>query len=82
MIDIQFEINGRKVDPRRVAYELERALLSEVVDSIQSDIRGVRCPTHHREPEVVCRGRSIDRLRIEVSGCCDDLVERAVARLS
>lgn len=82
MFDIKFEINGRSVRPERIKDELERAFMVEVKDNIEKAIRGVRCTEHHQGPTVTVRGKKLDQLRIEVSGCCDDLIDRVSRRLS
>lgn len=75
MIDISFEINGRKVNSGNIGDELEAAVLSDVVDSIKSDIGDITCPEHRQRPKITIKGRNIDNLSFDVSGCCDKLIE-------
>ena len=82
MIDISFEINGRKVRPNQAANALEKAILKDLSDSISKSLRSVRCSEHGERPKVKFKGRKLDRMKIEISGCCDDLVQRATKKIS
>ena len=44
MIDISFEINGRKVQPDRVGDELERAMVQQIEKQLRETLRHVRDP--------------------------------------
>jgi len=81
MIDISFEINGKKLSPRNVGNTIERALLQSVQNEISRSVGSIRCPEHGRKPTIKAKGRSIDSLRFEVSGCCDGLIKRVKRKL-
>ena len=52
MIDISFEINGRKVSPRNIGNALEAAVLQSVQESIKKSVGSARCPTHGQAPKI------------------------------
>jgi hypothetical protein len=81
MIDISFEVNGKRLSPRNVGNTIERALLQSVQDEISRSVGSVRCPEHGQRPNIKARGRSIDSLRFEVSGCCDGLIKMVKRKL-
>ena len=81
MLDVSFKINGRTVNPRNIGDELEKAVLTEVGDSIKKSLRSVSCPTHHKQPKVVIQGRNFSDLSFEISGCCDELIKKATSKL-
>jgi len=81
MIDISFEINGRKVSPRNVGDALESAMLQSIQDSISKTVGSVRCPEHGQKPKIKVKGRNLDSLKFEVSGCCDSLIEEVKRKL-
>ncbi len=81
MIDISFEINGRKVSPRNVGNALESAMLESVQDSIAKAVGSARCPEHGQKPKIKVKGHSLDSLTFEVSGCCDSLIEAVKRKL-
>jgi len=81
MIDISFEINGKKVSPRNAGNALESAMLQSVQDSISKAIRSARCPQHGQKPKIKVKGRNLDSLKFEVSGCCDSLIEQVNKKL-
>ena len=82
MLGISFEINGRKVRPNQVADVLEKAILQNLSDSISKQLRNVRCAEHGERPKVKCKGRKLDKLTFEISGCCESLIQRATKKLS
>jgi len=81
MIDVSFEINGRKVSPNRVSDAVEKAILQEVADNVKKALSSVRCPQHGERPRVKVKGSSLDRLNYVVEGCCQKLIDEAVKRL-
>lgn len=81
MIDISVEINGRKVDPRNMKNVLEGAIIASVVDSIKKSVQGIRCPEHGTSPTLKVKGRNLDNLNIEVTGCCEKLKELTTKKL-
>ncbi len=82
MLDISFEINGRKVRPNNIGDALEAAALTQVSDSIKRSVGAIRCREHHKAPKIVVKGRNLDNLSFEVSGCCDTLIEQVKKKLS
>ena len=81
MIDISFEINGRKVSPHNMGNTLESALLQSVQESITKSVGSARCPEHGQKPKIKVKGRELDSLNFEVSGCCDQLIETVKKKL-
>lgn len=82
MIEISFEINGKKLNPNNIADALESAMIQEIGNSIKESVGSIRCSEHNQAPKILLKGKSRDNLSIEVSGCCDDLVKRVTDRLS
>lgn len=81
MIDISIEINGRKVSPRNMGNSLESALLQSVQDSITKSVGSARCPAHGQKPKIKVKGRKLDSLSFEVTGCCDQLIDTVKKKL-
>jgi hypothetical protein len=81
MFDVSFEINGRKVRPNSTGDALEAAIMQSVSDSIKKSVGSVRCPEHGTAPKIVGKGRSLNNLSFEVSGCCQKLIDSVKARL-
>lgn len=81
MIDISFEINGRKVNPNSVADAFEKAILVGVTSSIKDSVGSVRCSMHGSSPRITCKGRDLNNLSFEVSGCCQQLIDTVRTRL-
>ncbi len=81
MIDIKFEINGRRVDPKNIGDALEGAMLSAISESLQKKVGSVRCSVHGQSPRLIGKGRRLDKLNFEVSGCCEKVIENVKAKL-
>ena len=81
MIDISFEIGGRKVNPNQIGDALKKAVLQQVADSVKKSLSSVRCSEHGQRPTVKVKGRNLDNLSFEVKGCCQSLIDQALKKL-
>lgn len=81
MIDISYEVGGRKVSPSQFSNAIEKAVFTQVTDSVTKALSSVRCPEHGQYPSVVVKGASLDNLQFEIHGCCEDLISRATQEL-
>ncbi len=82
-----FEIKATGSDGRRynsMADMLEaegKRLIDDHVSAVERAIRSQRCPVHG-EYAKAARQRTSRGVDFKISGCCDDLVERAQAAAS
>ena len=81
MFDISFEINGRKVNPNDMEDALESLILSQVAESVKESVGNLLCAEHGQSPKIKVKGRNLDNLSFDISGCCDDLIEKVHAKL-
>lgn len=81
MIDISFEIGGRKVNPNQIGNALQETALLQIADSVKKSLSSVRCSEHGQRPTVKVKGRNLDNLSFEVKGCCQSLIDRAISKL-
>ena len=82
MLTIEFEINGEKFGIKEVKDPAQREILLSAYSHIVSRLAKVTCPVHGEAPKVTAKGDSAENLTLEVSGCCDRLVDIANVRLS
>ncbi len=75
MFELSFEINGKKVSPDSIGDAIESAALQVFRDSITKTVGSIRCPKHGKRAKVIAKGRNIDSLSFNISGCCDALIE-------
>lgn len=68
MIEISFEIGGRKVHPNRVADEFEKAIYQHVRDELVRKVGNIRDPKTGARPKLKVKGRNLNDLAIEVIG--------------
>lgn len=74
MLDLSFEINGRKVNPNKIENALETAVLNKVTESIKKTVGSIRCSEHHQAPKIKVKGKNLNDLSFNVSGCCEGLI--------
>ena len=80
MIEISFEIGGRKVHPNRVADEFEKAAYQHIKDELVRKVGTIRDTKTGKRPKLKVTGRSLDDLRIEISGS-PELIEKVQQKL-
>ncbi len=81
MINISFEINGRKVNPNQLSNALDRAVLQGVRDKLTRAVGNVRDPKTGKHPKLRVKGRGLNDLAIEVEGS-PELIAEVKRRLS
>ena len=82
MLDISFQINGRNVTTGSFQDVFEKAVFEEIESSIKTSVGSLRCSTHHQSPKLKVKGKDLSNLSINVEGCCEELIEKTLARLS
>lgn len=80
MIDIHFEINGRRVQPHQIKDALERAVFDGIKKQITDKLRGVRDPETGAPPKIIFKGHSLDDLSLEMNGS-ESMIEEVKKRL-
>ena len=80
MFDISFEINGREVNPNDMEDALESAILSQVAEFVKESVGNLRCAEHEQSPKIKVKGSNLDNLSFDISGCCNDLIEKVRAK--
>lgn len=77
MIEVSFEIGGRKVSPSQISDALEKAVFKQVAENIKKSLCSVKCSIHGQQPKVTVKGHDLKHLEFLVHGCCDSLIEQA-----
>lgn len=80
MIDISFEINGRKVNPNQISNVLEKAIVQELQNKLKREIGSIRDSKSGERPRLKVKGNNINNLSIEVEGS-PDVIETVTSRL-
>lgn len=75
MIDISFKINGKKVRPDQMRGALEMAVCQEISENLKAKLRNIRDTQTGETPKIVVTGKSLDDLKLEISGS-EDFIER------
>ena len=68
MIEIVFEVAGRKIHPDQIGDALERAIFENVRKQLVAKVGSVRDPETGATPRLRVTGRKLDELSIEVEG--------------
>jgi len=82
MVEIVFVIRGRETEIRELENRTERAVLEELAHSLRIRLVGVECAVHKQGPQITASGDVVDDLAFDLAGCCQKLIDRAVAALS
>ena len=80
MIEVSFEINGRRVQPNQIKDALERAMFESIRDDLVRRVGSIRDPETGARPKLRVKGRSLKDLSIEIDGS-PRLIEEVRKRL-
>ena len=61
---------------------LDILFLKHIREKINESIASIHCNKHGKQPSVTVKGQNIDNLNYEVSGCCEDLINKVNKRLN
>ncbi len=75
MIDVSYEINGRKVQPNQIGEALENAALKDIVKQLRNKLGRVKSSTGERL-KITFRGRKLSDLKMHLEGP-EELIEKA-----
>ncbi len=81
MIAVKIEVNGKPVDPEDMETALHMATIQSVREATDSTIGDLRCPVHGQAPMLLCHGDRLDTLEMQVTGCCQQLIDMASEKL-
>ena len=73
MFDLSFKLNGRTVPTHRIADELTRDVKQKAMNLVEQRVNSIRCPVHNQYARVTPSGGGGS---YEVSGCCEQLIDR------
>ena len=75
-MEIHLELNGRRVNPNDIGDAFSVAAFKAVSERIKAKVGHIVCPAHGQHAKILAKGRSISELNLEVSGCCDELIQK------
>jgi hypothetical protein len=82
MVRIENEVGGRRYSsPKQFTDALIAGIMEEVGDGIVKQLQNVRCSEHGQQPSVRVSARQKDKIDLQGSGCCDNLIREATAKL-
>ena len=81
MIEVVFVLRGQQVALDELEDVRERAVLKQIEQSIRDRVGGLCCPDHGASPRLTATGSRADSMEFELSGCCQELMDRTTASL-
>jgi hypothetical protein len=74
---------NRKITGNLAQYSKESSnvVLTQFKNSIKRQVGGAICPEHGLHPTVKVKSRNIDKIKFEVSGCCQQLIDIVNSKL-
>jgi hypothetical protein len=82
MLQVEFRIGGRIVEPSQSRDALERATLQAIATSLRTRVGTLPCPEHHEEVTILAKGPSANSLSFELAGCCEVVIDEVKRRLA
>ena len=76
MVDVSFEIKGKRIEPDNMTDVLDILFLKHVSEKIKASVASIHCTKHDEQPSILVKGQSLDNLNYEISGCCEDLIKK------
>lgn len=76
-VDLTYTLGGRKVSRDQFFKGLDGEIRKTASDNVSRQVQRMRCPKHGQNARVTELRQTRDGFSFEISGCCDDLVERA-----
>ena len=80
-IDLTYTLGGRKVSRDQFFRGLEGEIRKTAADSVCQQIGRTRCAKHGKPARVTELRQTPDGFSVEVDGCCDELVNKAMDSL-
>ena len=68
MLDIQFQIAGRRLEPCFIGDGPEKVALLRIADQIRQKFRAIRIPDREDPLQVIVRGEDMEHLYCELQG--------------
>jgi len=81
MVEILFELNGTMVDPNLMNHGLQKSILTVVKEALGEQVGEVECAEHGTSPKILCRGPNVVEMSMEISACCDHVLDTVETRL-
>lgn len=80
-MEVVFVLRGKTVDLGELEDVRERAILREIERSVKNRVGSLTCSEHGAAPTLTARGSRADALEFDLTGCCQDLIEKTTAAL-
>ena len=77
MIKIYFEINGKRVEPKDLADDIEKRIYIDIAEKIKEDLSSTFCKEHEEYPTVILKGIEKNEITFSIDACCQDLTDTA-----
>lgn len=81
MIEISYEIGGKKVSPNNFKDALTSSIIKAMGEKIKKKIKSTRCSEHNGSANIRVVGSSLSSLKMEVSGCCSSYIDKVKKEL-
>lgn len=80
-VDLTYTLGGRKVSRNEFFKGLEGEIRKAASDTAIRHVQSVRCSKHGENARVTQLHQTRDGFSLDVSGCCDDLIEAALGAI-
>ena len=81
MVDVSFEIKGKKIEPDDMTDVLDILFLKHISEKIKASVASIHCTQHDKQPSILVKGQNLDNLNYEISGCCEDFIKKVKKKI-
>jgi hypothetical protein len=81
-IDVKLMSNGREVSENEFAESPMNGAMKSVKAQITERLGNIVCPVHGEHLQVTIVNPSLDDLKIQIGGCCQEAIDMGTAAVS
>lgn len=79
MIDIHYEIDGKRVEPESIANAMKKKLLNGIAKEIKKELSSTYCEKHEEYPTIILEDN--ENINYSIETCCQELHNKANEKL-
>ncbi len=61
--------------------DLNRKIIRTLEAKLEREISSLICSVHGQKPKLSLSGESLDDVRLDIRGCCDEIIQKAREKL-
>ena len=79
-MSLRYESGGRRMSKNQFFDDLRQSVIDNAVQQAMDKLQSVRCAFHGQRPKVTPKVNG-EKVSLMIDGCCQDLIDKAKAKL-